>query len=45
MGCAYVFAQACLLLEKYQEGIHALERARGLWIARNHISMPYHSMR
>jgi len=38
LGCAYVFAQACLGLEKFAEGIFALDRARGLWAARNHWS-------
>lgn len=38
LGCAYVFAQACLALEKHTEGIVALDRARGLWAARNHWS-------
>ncbi|KAF2453899.1 hypothetical protein BDY21DRAFT_387817 [Lineolata rhizophorae] len=33
MGCAYVFAQACLALELFSEGITALERAaRGGWV-------------
>ncbi|KAF2201174.1 TPR-like protein [Delitschia confertaspora ATCC 74209] len=36
LGCAYTFAQACLGLEKNGEGICALDRARGLWAARNH---------
>ncbi|KAF2843240.1 TPR-like protein [Patellaria atrata CBS 101060] len=36
LGCAYVFAQACLGLERYGDGIAALERSRGLWGARNH---------
>jgi anaphase-promoting complex subunit 3 len=35
LGCAYVFAQACLGLERYQDGILALERSRGHWAARN----------
>jgi anaphase-promoting complex subunit 3 len=34
-GCTYVFAQACLGLEKFNDGILALERSRGLWAARN----------
>jgi anaphase-promoting complex subunit 3 len=38
LGCAYVFAQACLGLELYADGINALERSRGLWAARNHWS-------
>ncbi|KAI9795331.1 MAG: anaphase-promoting complex subunit cdc27 [Piccolia ochrophora] len=38
IGCAYVFAEACRLLDnrKEKEGISALERSRGLWGARNH---------
>ncbi|EON65595.1 hypothetical protein W97_04833 [Coniosporium apollinis CBS 100218] len=36
LGCAYVFAQACLGLERYTDGIGALDRARGLWGGRNH---------
>src|SRR6266480_3535673 len=35
LGCAYVFAQACLGLERYQDGILALERSKGHWAARN----------
>lgn len=35
LGCAYVFAQACLILEKYAEGATALERCRGMWSGRN----------
>ncbi|PGH23630.1 hypothetical protein AJ80_02236 [Polytolypa hystricis UAMH7299] len=35
IGCAYVFAQACLELGKYIEGITALEKIRSLWISRN----------
>ena len=31
LGCAYVFAQACLALEKHGEGVTALERSRALW--------------
>lgn len=39
LGCAYVFAQACLLLPHHQkEGITALERSRGLWGGRNNWS-------
>lgn len=44
LGCAYVFAQACLALEKYSEGIAALERCEGLWKARNHWSMLGHEV-
>lgn len=35
LGCAYVFAQACLALEKYKEGIGALEKSKGLWLGKN----------
>ena len=35
LGCAYVFAQACLGLGKYTEGVMALERSKGLWATRN----------
>lgn len=38
LGCAYVFAQACLGLERYVDGIGALDRARGLWGGRSHWS-------
>lgn len=36
LGCAYVFAQACLGLERYDLGAQALEKVRGLWAGRNH---------
>ena len=35
LGCAYVFAQACLGLGRYAEGIAALDKSRMHWIARN----------
>ncbi|KAG6033643.1 hypothetical protein E4U41_006852 [Claviceps citrina] len=31
LGCAWVFAQACLALEKYKDGITALEKSKSLW--------------
>lgn len=31
LGCAFVFAQACLALDKCKDGITALEKSRGLW--------------
>jgi anaphase-promoting complex subunit 3 len=43
LGCSYVFAQACLDLGKYLEGITALERSKGLWASKNHWSK--HSLR
>jgi len=38
VGCSYVYAQACLDLGKYIEGITALERSRSLWASKNHWS-------
>jgi anaphase-promoting complex subunit 3 len=35
LGCAYVFSQACLALERYKDGITALEKSRGLWGGKN----------
>ena len=35
LGCSYVFAQACLGLERYEEGAKALEKSKGLWSVRN----------
>ncbi|KAI9167422.1 Tetratricopeptide-like helical [Paramyrothecium foliicola] len=35
IGCAWVFAQACLALERYKDGISALEKSRGLWSQEN----------
>lgn len=37
-GCAYVFAQACLDLGKYLDGVTALERSKPLWASKNHWS-------
>ncbi|KAH8805718.1 hypothetical protein F5884DRAFT_800316 [Xylogone sp. PMI_703] len=31
LGCAYVFALACLELERWKDGFVALEKSRGLW--------------
>ncbi|EGX89269.1 20S cyclosome subunit (BimA/Nuc2/Cdc27), putative [Cordyceps militaris CM01] len=31
LGCAWVFAQACLSLERFKDGITALEKSRILW--------------
>lgn len=48
LGCAFVFAQACLELERYKDGINTLERAKILWTAKSSIGrhtsatrMPY----
>jgi anaphase-promoting complex subunit 3 len=35
LGCAYIFAQACLELGKYLEGTAALEKSKSLWQNRN----------
>lgn len=35
LGCSYVFAQACLGLGRYVEGVTAIDRSRGLWSSRN----------
>jgi anaphase-promoting complex subunit 3 len=35
LGCAYIYAQACLELGRNVEGIAALERSRPLWQNRN----------
>ncbi|TVY71374.1 Protein bimA [Lachnellula suecica] len=35
LGCAYVFAQACLALERCKDGIMALEKSRGQWGGKN----------
>ena len=31
IGCSWVFAQACLALERFREGITALEKSRATW--------------
>lgn len=31
LGCAWVFAQASLRLERFKDGISALEKSKGLW--------------
>lgn len=35
LGCAWVFAQACYALERYKDGILALEKTNHLWTGRN----------
>lgn len=42
LGCAYVYAQACFALERYELGAQALEKVRGLWAGRNHWSKSCH---
>jgi anaphase-promoting complex subunit 3 len=47
LGCAYVFAQACLALQRWKDGITALEKSRGLWGGKNnfakHTQSPRHT--
>ncbi|EAW06362.1 anaphase promoting complex subunit bimA [Aspergillus clavatus NRRL 1] len=38
LGCSYVYAQACLDLGKYLDGVTALERSKSLWSSKNHWS-------
>ncbi|KAK6606479.1 20S cyclosome subunit (tetratricopeptide) [Botrytis cinerea] len=38
LGCAYIYAQACLALGKLKEGILALEKNRGCWGHRIHLN-------
>ncbi|KAI5928392.1 hypothetical protein F4810DRAFT_1532 [Camillea tinctor] len=35
LGCAYLFAQTCLIIERYKDGITALEKSKGLWSHKN----------
>jgi anaphase-promoting complex subunit 3 len=35
LGCAYTFAQSCLALERWKDGIVALEKSKVLWGAKN----------
>jgi anaphase-promoting complex subunit 3 len=45
LGCAYVFAQACLALERWKDGIVALEKSRGLWGGKNNFGKHTQSSR
>lgn len=36
LGCAYTFALASRELERYQDGILALDKSKSLWAGRNH---------
>ena len=36
LGCAYVYAQSCLELGRYVEGLAALERTKHIWQSKNH---------
>ncbi|KXS95175.1 hypothetical protein AC578_11155 [Pseudocercospora eumusae] len=35
LGCAYIFAQSCLHLGRYTEGVTALEKAKNAWLSQN----------
>ncbi|KAK2624626.1 hypothetical protein QTJ16_005819 [Diplocarpon rosae] len=35
LGCAYIFAQASLALERFKDGITALEKSKALWGGKN----------
>lgn len=35
LGCAHIYAQACLELERFKDGVQALEKSRGSWSGRN----------
>ncbi|CAH0043421.1 unnamed protein product [Clonostachys solani] len=37
LGCAWTFAQACLALERYRDGVTALEKSKPLWNQRNNL--------
>lgn len=37
LGCSYVFAQACLAIDKHKEGINALEKCKSLWAGENYM--------
>ena len=45
LGCAYVFALACEQLERYHEGIAALEKSQPLWSGRSHWNKHSEGMR
>ena len=38
LGCSYVFAQACLELERYMEGITATEKSKAHWLGKSNWS-------
>ncbi|CAF9928501.1 MAG: anaphase-promoting complex subunit cdc27 [Heterodermia speciosa] len=35
LGCSYVFAQACLGLERFMEGITAIEKSKAHWLGKS----------
>ncbi|CAK7268499.1 anaphase-promoting complex subunit cdc27 [Sporothrix epigloea] len=36
LGCAFVFAQSCLALERFRDGALALEKSKNLWLHKSH---------
>ena len=38
LGCSYIFAQACLGLERYMEGITATEKSKAYWLGKSNWS-------
>lgn len=45
LGCAYVFAQACLALGTFKDGITTLEKCRSFWQGRNSLGKHTQSRR
>lgn len=45
LGCSYIFAQACLRLELWKDGITALEKSRPLWASKNNMGKHAAGMR
>ncbi|KAK5079459.1 anaphase-promoting complex subunit cdc27 [Exophiala xenobiotica] len=45
LGCAYIFAQACLELGRYIDGVQALDKSRPLWQTRNTLNQHSESRR
>lgn len=37
LGCAFMFAQSCLALERFRDGALALEKAKNLWLHKSNI--------
>ncbi|KAK6543956.1 anaphase-promoting complex subunit cdc27 [Orbilia ellipsospora] len=45
VGCAYIYAQCCLALKKFREGIAALEKCKTLWATESHWNQHSESQR
>ncbi len=37
LGCAFVFAQSCLALDRFRDGAMALEKSKGLWLHKTNL--------